>query len=325
MKKLTMAKPVYSLTGKKIWVAGETGLVGRAVLRALQKHDVDVLSAPHSILDLTDQAATYDWLLRHRPDIVIMAAARVGGIGANTTYPADFIRDNLSIAHNTIEGARRAGVQKFLFLGSSCIYPRESAQPISEDALLSGPLEPTNEAYAIAKIAGLKMCQYYRTQYGLSYISAMPTNLYGPFDRFDPENSHVLPAMMMKFHDVKTQGDEELVLWGTGTPLREFLHVDDLARALLVLLEHYDDAPPVNIGSGKEITIAGLAAFMAGVTGYRGRVRFDPSRPDGMMRKMIDCARIGALGWAPQIGLNEGIRSTYDWYLANHAAKRNAA
>lgn len=304
----------FSLAGKRIWVAGETGLVGRALVRALAPYDVQLLSAPHRALDLTDQRATFDWMACHKPDAVFMAAARVGGIGANAAYPADFIRDNLAIAQNVIEGAHRADVPRLLFLGSSCIYPKNTSQPILEEALLTGPLEETNEAYAIAKIAGLKMCQFYQRQYDRSYISAMPTNLYGPYDRFDANASHVIPAMMLKFH--RAQG-MPVDLWGTGAPLREFLHVDDLAAALVVMMERYHGEVPLNIGSGEEVSIAALAAMMTDVTGYRGEVRFDPSKPDGTLRKCLDSSKIRALGWQPRISLGRGLRETYAWFCDN--------
>lgn len=306
-------------------MAGETGLVGRAVLRALgRRSDIRLLSAPRSTLDLTNQKETYEWIGDHKPDVIIMAAARVGGIGANASYPADFIRDNLAIALNTIEGARRADAGRFLFLGSSCIYPKMAPQPIREDALLTGPLEETNEAYAIAKIAGLKLCQHYRTQYGLPYICAMPTNLYGPYDRFDREQSHVIPAMMMKIAQAIEEGRKTLTLWGTGAPLREFLHVDDLAAALIVMLEHYDGAAPVNIGSGEEIGIAALARKIAGVAGFTGDIRFDPTQPDGTMRKCLDSSKMRALGWKPSVSLEEGLAETWNWFRAQ-ASQRKVA
>lgn len=310
----------FPLHGKRVWVAGETGLVGRALLRALEAFDVRLLSAPRWALDLTDQRATFDWIARNKPDVVFMAAARVGGIGANAARPADFIRDNLAIAQNVIEGAHLAGVPRLLFLGSSCIYPKDAPQPIAEESLLTGPLEETNEAYAIAKIAGLKMCQYYKRQFGRRYISAMPTNLYGPYDRFNEQNAHVIPAMMMKFH----RGGLFADLWGSGAPLREFLHVDDLAAALLVLAECYDGDTPVNIGSGQEISISALAGLMARITDFEGKIRFDPSRPDGTPRKLLDSSRMRALGWAPRIGLEEGLRDTYDWYCLNEHARKTA-
>lgn len=311
---------IFPLKGKRIWVAGETGLVGRALVRALESHEVNLLSAPHWALDLTDQKATFDWIARNRPDAILVAAARVGGIGANAAAPADFLRDNLAIAQNVIDGAHRADVPRLLFLGSSCIYPKHAPQPITEDSLLTGPLEETNEAYAIAKIAGLKLCQFYRGQYGRAYISAMPTNLYGPHDRFDESASHVIPAMLMKFH----ANGPFVTLWGTGSPLREFLHVDDLAAALLLLLRSYDGEQPVNIGSGEEITIRALADLIKTITGFEGRVGFDETKPDGTPRKLLDSSRMRALGWAPSIGLEDGLCQTYAWYC-NEAAERRRA
>lgn len=272
-------------------------MVGRALLRALKDTDCDILHAPHSVLDLTDMAATTDWMMTHRPDAVFMAAAKVGGIGANMAYPADFIRDNLAIAHNTIHAAHLAGVERLLFLGSSCIYPKDAPQPIREEYLLTGPLEPTNEPYAIAKIAGLKMVQAYRKQYGRKYISAMPTNLYGPHDNFDAENGHVIAAMMVKFHHAKMENTPFVELWGTGTPLREFLHVDDLAAALIVMMERYDGDTPLNIGSGEEISIRNLAEMIKDVTGYQGEIKFNPDKPDGVKRKILCSYKINDMGW----------------------------
>lgn len=311
---------IFSLKGKRVWVAGETGMVGRAILRALPA--CEILSAPHGALDLTDQKETHAWLQERRPDAIFMAAARVGGIGANSAYPADFIRDNMAIAHNVIEGAHRAGVENLLFLGSSCIYPRDAAQPIKEEALMTGPLEATNEAYAIAKIAGLKLCQFYAAQYGRRYISAMPANVYGPYDRFDAEQSHVIPAMMMKFE--KARGGK-IDLWGTGTPLREFLHVDDLAAALVLMMGRYSGTGPVNIGSGEEVSIAGLAAMIKDVTGFQGAVTFDASRPDGTPRKLLDSSRMRAMGWRPDISLADGLRETWRWYQSHKGDVRKYA
>lgn len=310
----------FSLQGKRVWVAGETGLVGRALLRALEERDIHLLSAPHWALDLTNQKETFEWIARNKPDAIFMAAAKVGGIGANATYPADFIRDNLAIAQNVIEGAHRADVSRLLFLGSSCIYPKQALQPIKEEALLTGPLEETNEAYAIAKIAGLKMCQFYKRQYGRAYISAMPTNLYGPYDRFDTQISHVIPAMMMKFH----QARDLVKLWGTGTPLREFLLVDDLAVALIVMIERYNGEAPLNIGSGMEISIRDLAILMKEVTGFNGEIIFDDSKPDGTPRKLLDSSKIRALGWTPQTRLEQGLRDTYEWYCNTLDERKSA-
>ena len=311
-----------SLKGKRVWVAGETGMVGRAILRALE--NVEILSAPHASLDLTDQAATLAWIRKNKPDAIFMAAAKVGGIGANAAQPADFIRDNLSIAQNVIEGAHRADVPRLLFLGSSCIYPRDAAQPIREDALMTGPLEPTNEAYAIAKIAGLKMCQFYKGQYGRNYISAMPTNLYGPYDRFDENASHVIPAMMMKFHTAVKMRAPHVFLWGTGRPLREFLHVDDLASALVCMMERYDGNAPVNVGGGEEISIAGLATMIKKIAGFEGSIIYDASRPDGTPRKLLDSSKIRDMGWEPSIRLEEGLEDVYEWYCARDPVRKKA-
>ena len=253
-----------------------------------------------------------------------MAAAKVGGIGANAAQPADFIRDNLSIAQNVIEGAHRADVPRLLFLGSSCIYPRDAAQPIREDALMTGPLEPTNEAYAIAKIAGLKMCQFYKGQYGRNYISAMPTNLYGPYDRFDENASHVIPAMMMKFHTAVKMRAPHVFLWGTGRPLREFLHVDDLASALVCMMERYDGNAPVNVGGGEEISIAGLATMIKKIAGFEGSIIYDASRPDGTPRKLLDSSKIRDMGWEPSIRLEEGLEDVYEWYCARDPVRKKA-
>lgn len=295
-------------------MAGETGLVGQSLCRILERSDCDLLSAPHDALDLTNQKETYEWLGDHKPDAVYMAAGRVGGIGANAAHPAAFLRDNLSMAHNVIEGAHRAGVDKLLFLGSSCIYPKMAAQPVLEESLLAGPLEETNEAYAIAKIAGVKLCQFYKRQYGRNYISAMPTNLYGPHDRFDPESAHVIPAMILKFHAAVESGAERVVLWGTGAPLREFLHADDLARALIVLMERYDGEAPVNIGSGVEISIRDLALMIKKISGFQGDVVFDSAKPDGTPRKLLDSSKIRAMGWMPEISLKSGLEETFHWY-----------
>lgn len=306
---------MFDITGKKIWIAGETGMVGQALLRALNQRDCTILSAPHSALDLKNQEKTYEWLHHNKPDAVIMAAAKVGGIGANMNAPADFLHDNLTMATNVIHGAYLAGVQKLLYLGSSCIYPRDSIQPIAEDALLTGALEKTNEGYALAKIAGLKLCQFYRTQYGCDYISAMPTNLYGPFDHFDTEKSHVVPAMILKFHEAKKRGDEKVILWGTGEPLREFLYVDDLAQALIHLLEKYSGDIAMNIGSGEEIKIIALAQKIKNIVGFDGEIIFDTSKPDGTPRKALDSQKIKDLGWSPKTPLDKGLGEAYDWFL----------
>jgi GDP-L-fucose synthase len=301
---------------ERIFVAGHTGLVGGALLRRLQ-HDgfANVLVRTRSELDLREQAAVNEFFAAARPQVVVLAAAKVGGIHANATYPADFIRDNLQIQTNVIDAAYRNGTRKLLFLGSSCIYPRLAPQPIAEDSLLTGPLEATNEWYAIAKIAGLKMCQAYRRQYGFNAICAMPTNLYGPGDNFDLANSHVLPALLRKFHEAKVRGEASVTVWGSGTPRREFLHVDDLADACLFLLERHDDEQPVNIGWGEDLTIRELAELIRDVVGFRGQLVFDSSKPDGTPRKLLNVDRLKALGWAPRIALRAGIESTYQWFL----------
>jgi len=305
----------------QIYVAGHRGLVGSAIVRALKEQGyTQLLLRTHRELDLTDQRSVSAFFQRERPEAVIMAAARVGGINANNTRPAEFIRDNLLIQDNVIDAAYQAGVAKFVFLGSSCIYPKLAPQPIKEDSLLTGPLEPTNEWYAIAKIAGLKMCQAYRRQYGFKAISLMPTNLYGPGDNFDLQNSHVLPALIRRFHEAKLRGDASLTVWGTGTPRREFLHVDDLADAVIYLLKSYDDEAIVNIGWGEDVTIRELAEVVASVAGFRGRLEFDPSKPDGTPRKLLDTSRLTALGWVPKIKLKAGIEDTYAWFK-DHAAE----
>ncbi|MFD1831080.1 GDP-L-fucose synthase family protein [Streptomyces desertarenae] len=295
----------------RVFVAGHRGLVGSAVARHLSGRGYTVLTRSRAELDLRDGAATASYLRDVRPDAVVLAAAKVGGIMANSTYPVPFLEDNLRIQLGVVAGAHAAGVRRLLFLGSSCIYPRHADQPITEDALLTGPLEPTNQAYAVAKIAGIVQIQSYRRQFGASFVSAMPTNLYGPGDNFDPETSHVLPALIRRFHEAREGGAPEVVLWGTGTPRREFLHVDDLAAACEVLLRRYDGDDPVNVGCGADLTIRELAEKVASVVGYGGRIAFDAARPDGTPRKLLDVSRMRALGWAPSIGLEEGIAATY--------------
>jgi GDP-L-fucose synthase len=307
----------------KIYVAGHRGMVGSAIVRALRAAGhTAIVTRPSAELDLRDGAATRAFLAAEQPAYVVMAAARVGGIKANSTEPYDFLYDNLAMAANVIDGSRRAGVRKLLFLGSSCIYPKMAPQPIREESLLTGPLEVTNEAYAIAKIAGIKLCDHARAQYGSDFISAMPCNLYGTGDNFSLEHSHVLPAIIRKMHEAKLRGDASLRLWGTGTPLREFLHADDLAEACVLLLERYSQAGHINVGSGEELSIRQLAEQIAQVVGFTGRLEFDPSMPDGTPRKMMDVSRIRALGWKPRIALPEGIRGAYAWYLANAAEAR---
>jgi GDP-L-fucose synthase len=300
---------------ERIFLAGHRGLVGSAILRRLREDaGADILVASHSELDLRDQSAVNGFFARHRPEIVILAAARVGGIMANASGPATFLYDNLAIQTNVIHAAWTHQARRFVFLGSSCIYPKLAPQPIVESSLLTGPLEPTNEAYAIAKIAGLKMLKAYRTQYGFSGISLMPTNLYGPGDNFDLATSHVLPALIRRFHEARINCLDEVVLWGTGTPRREFLHVDDLADAVCFALENYNDPEPVNVGVGHDITIADLAILIADVVGYRGAVRFDATHPDGTPRKLLDVSRLATLGWTAKIALEAGIASTYAWF-----------
>jgi GDP-L-fucose synthase len=309
----------YDLQGKRVWVAGHAGMVGSAIARRLQGEGCDILTVPHAELDLTRQAAVEDWLQAHRPHAIFLSAAMVGGILANDTRPADFIYSNLAIQTNVIWAAFRQQVEKLVFLGSSCIYPRLAPQPISEAALLTGPLEPTNEWYAIAKIAGLKLCQALRRQYGADFIAAMPTNLYGPGDNFDPERAHVLPALLRKAHEARIQQSARLTVWGSGEPLREFLHVDDCADALVFLMRHYSDAAPVNVGSGTEISIAGLARLALETVGVQAALVFDHGKPDGTPRKLISSARLNALGWRPRIGLRDGLATTYRWFLENAA------
>jgi GDP-L-fucose synthase len=304
-----------------VFVAGHRGLVGSAVVRALRRQGYDdLLLRTREEVDLTDDRVVRDFLASERPDLVIDAAARVGGILANDSYPADFIRDNLRIQTNLIQYAFEAGVGKFVFLGSSCIYPKMAPQPMAEDALLTGPLEPTNECYAVAKIAGIKMCQAYRRQYGFDAICLMPTNLYGPGDNFDLETSHVLPALIRKFHEAKQRGDESVPVWGTGNPRREFLYVDDLADAVVFLAGNYSDERIVNVGVGEDIRIGDLAELVADVVGYHGALEFDPSKPDGTPRKLLDVSRLSALGWQAKWSLRDGITATYDWYVENGGA-----
>jgi GDP-L-fucose synthase len=305
----------YSLTGKRVFVAGHGGMVGRALLRRLGSTGADLQTVERGAVDLRDQRQTFAWFAENKPQAVFVAAAKVGGILANDTRPAEFIYDNLVIETNVIEAARQAGVEKLLFLGSSCIYPKLAPQPIREEALLTGPLEPTNEWYALAKIAGIKLCQAYRRQYGCNFISVMPTNLYGPHDNFDLQTSHVLPALLKKTHLAKVAGAAEMPIWGTGTALREFLHVDDLADACVFLMERYDGESHLNIGSGTEITINALAQRIADIVGWRGHFVHERDKPDGTPRKLLDVSRLRALGWEARIGLEEGLRSTYAWFL----------
>ena len=310
-------------TSDKIYVAGHRGLVGSAIVRRLQADGYDnLLLRTSKELDLREQSAVRQFFEAEKPDYVILAAAKVGGILANDTYPAEFIYDNLMMEVNIVDAAHRHDVKKLLALGSTCIYPRMAPQPLKEEYLLTGPLEPTNEWYAVAKIAGIKLCQAYRRQYGSSFIAAMPTNLYGPGDNFDLENSHVLPALIRKFHTAREKGDATVTLWGSGKPLREFLHVDDLADACLFLLENYDEEEIVNIGVGEDLSIAELANIVRDVVGFEGEIVYDASKPDGTPRKLVDVSKITGLGWRAKKGLREGVAQTYQWFLDNQAALR---
>jgi GDP-L-fucose synthase len=318
MGSLDKAAPTY--------IAGHRGLVGSAVWRHFATSGFEALiGRTSSELDLRDRPATFAFFEAERPRTVVLAAAKVGGIMANSTYPADFLSDNLRIQLNVLDAAQAVGVERLLFLGSSCIYPKFAPQPISEDSLLTGPLEPTNDAYAIAKIAGVLHVQAMRRQHGVRWVSAMPTNLYGPGDNFDPQTSHVLAALIRRFHEAKATDAPSVTLWGTGTPRREFLHVDDLARACELLLESYDDPAPINVGVGDDLTIAELGDLVAGVAGYPGKVLFDPSKPDGTPRKLLDVRRITQLGFKPEIGLEQGIAATYEWYAGNIATRSRPA
>jgi GDP-L-fucose synthase len=315
-----MTDAPYRLAGRRVWVAGHGGMVGAALVRRLAREDCEILTVGRAEVDLRRQSDVEAWLADVRPQAVVIAAATVGGIQANDSRPAEFIYDNLAIETNVVHGAWRCGVEKLLFLGSSCIYPRDAAQPMAEDALLTGPLEATNQWYAVAKIAGLKLCQAYRRQYGCDFITAMPANLYGPGDNFDPASSHVIAALLHKAHEAKTAGAEALAVWGSGRPRREFLYVEDLADALAFLLQNYSGEAHVNVGAGKDIAIGELAALIAEVTGFAGDLAFDPSKPDGTPRKLLDVSRLRALGWAPSTGLRDGLAQTYRWYCENALA-----
>ena len=311
----------FDLSGKRVFVAGHRGLVGSAIVRRLAQESCTVLTAGRAELDLRRQESVERWLEAERPDAVFFAAAKVGGILANSTYPAPFLYDNLAIETNLIHASYLAGVKKLVFLGSSCIYPKLAPQPIKEDALLSGPLEPTNEWYAIAKIAGLKLCEAYRRQYGCDFVSAMPTNLYGPGDNFDLAASHVLPALIRKMHDAKVAKAAEVVLWGTGSPLREFLHVDDCADALVHIMKVFSENQHINVGSGEELPILELAKLAARAVGFKGKIVHDLSKPDGTPRKLMDSSKLKSLGWRPRIGLEQGIEETYRWFLDNREGR----
>ena len=312
-----MTAPLFELAGRSVFVAGHRGVVGSALVRRLGREPVRLLTAERAELDLTRQAEVERWMAAHQPEVVIVAAARVGGILANDRNPVDFLVDNVLIETNLIRAAHEQGVAKLLFLGSSCIYPKLAPQPLQEQALLTGPLEPTNEWYAIAEIAGIKLCTAYRRQHGRDFISAMPTNLYGPHDNFDLASSHVVPALIRKMHEAKRSGAAEVGIWGTGTPRREFLHVADLADACLHLLRHYSDEIHVNVGCGVDLTIRELAETVRDVVGFKGALRFDPAYPDGTPRKLMDVTRLAALGWRPRIDLRDGLASTYAWYVDN--------
>ena len=308
-----MVEKIYPLAGKRVWVAGHRGMVGSALVRRLAREDCEILTAGREDLDLVRQEQVERWMELARPETVFVPAAKVGGILANDSHPAQFLYQNLMIETNIIHAAYRVGVEKLLFLGSSCIYPKFAEQPIVEEALLTGPLEPTNEWYAIAKIAGVKLCQAYLREYGCDFISAMPTNLYGPGDNFDLQSSHVLPALLRKAHEAKARGDGDLEIWGTGTPRREFLHVDDCADALVHLMQVYSDESPVNVGSGTDVAIAELAELVMATVGLEGALRRDRVKPDGTPRKLMSGARLAALGWTPRIPLEEGVRQVYEW------------
>jgi GDP-L-fucose synthase len=309
----------WSLKGKRVWVSGHRGMVGSAIVRRLQHEDCTILTADRAQLDLRDQAAVEAWVGANRPDVALVAAGTVGGIIANSTRPAEFLYDNLAIVTNSISAAWRHGIGKLLYLGSSCVYPRLAPQPIKEEMLLTGPLEPTNQWYAVAKIAGLKQCEAFRAQYGCDFTTVIPNNLYGPADNYDPQNSHVVGALIRRIHEAKATGAPEVTLWGTGTPLREFLYVDDLADALLHILAHHRDGAPINVGPGIEHSILQLAQAIAQVAGYEGKFTFDTTKPDGMPRKAMDVTRLTALGWTATTPLHEGLRKAYAWYVENEA------
>ncbi|WP_439399171.1 GDP-L-fucose synthase [Bradyrhizobium sp. PMVTL-01] len=316
-----MVKAPFELKGRRVYVAGHRGMVGSALVRRLAAEDVQLVTVARGELDLRNQAAVFDWFARVRPQVVFLAAAKVGGIVANDTLRAEFIYDNIAIAANVIQAARQNGAEKLMFLGSSCIYPKLAPQPLREDSVLTGPLEPTNEPYAIAKIAGIKMVEAYRSQYGCDFISVMPTNLYGPGDNYHPEMSHVVAALIRRFHEAKMAGAKSVVVWGTGTPRREFLYVDDMADASVHLMKTYSSAELVNIGTGEDITIAEFARLVADIVGYGGEISFDTSRPDGTPRKLLDVSRLDKLGWRATTSLHDGLRRAYQSYLAETASR----
>jgi GDP-L-fucose synthase len=312
----------FDLTGKRIWVAGHRGMVGSALLRRLARENCELLTVDRSALDLRRQADVETWLNLHRPDAVFVAAATVGGILANSSRPVEFLYDNLSIASNIVHSAANAGVHKLMFLGAACLYPRLAPQPMSEDSLLQGPPEPTNQWYTIAKIVGVKLCQAYRIQHGRDFISVVPANLYGPGDRFDPESGHVVPGLIRRAHEAKQSGATELSIWGTGQALREFMHVEDCADALVFLMKTYSDEGLINVGTGEEVSIGGLAGKVVDAVGFTGRLTFDPSKPDGMPRKLLDSSRIRNMGWQPRIKLETGLSQTYQWFVSTEAARQ---
>jgi GDP-L-fucose synthase len=314
-----MANTLYSLSGKRVWVAGHNGMVGGAIARRLATENCEILTADRKTLDLTRQADVEAWMAKTKPEAIFVAAAVVGGIFANDTRPAEFLTNNLLIQSNIIATAHALGVEKLMFLGSSCIYPRLAPQPMNESVLLTGPLEPTNQWYAIAKIAGIRQCQAYRREYQRDFISCMPTNLYGPGDNFDLQSSHVLPALMVKAHLAKLAGDKTITLWGSGQPRREFLYVDDLADACVFLMKNYSDEEQVNVGFGSDVTIRELAEIISEVVGFNGGFIYDSSKPDGTPKKLLDCTKLHSLGWQAKIGLKEGVAKAYDWYCRNAA------
>ncbi|MET3988813.1 GDP-L-fucose synthase [Bradyrhizobium sp. JR7.2] len=315
-----VANAPFELRGKSVYIAGHRGMAGAALVRRLAREDVRLITVDRREVDLCNQAAVFDWFARTRPQVIFLAAAKVGGIVANNTLRAEFIYDNIAIAANVIQAAHLNGAEKLMFLGSSCIYPKLAPQPLREDSVLSGPLEPTNEPYAIAKIAGIKMAEAYRSQYGSDFISVMPTNLYGPGDNYHPELSHVVAALIRRFHEAKVSGAKSVIVWGTGTPRREFLYVDDMADACVHLMKTYSSAELVNIGTGEDITIAEFARVVAAIVGYGGEISFDTSRPDGTPRKLLDVSRLAKLGWRATTSLEDGVRRAYEAFLSSHPA-----
>ena len=307
----------FDVAGKRVFVSGHRGLVGSAMVKRLRAENADVLTVDHQSLDLTRQTETENWIAAKCPEVIVVAAAHVGGIKANSTYPAKFLYDNAAIALNVIEAARKSSVSKLLYLSAACTYPKLADQPISEDALMTGPLEPTNEWYAIAKITGMKMCAAYRQEHGCNFISAQPSSVYGPGDNFDPEEGHVVAGMMTKFHNAKISGAASVELWGNGTPIREFMYIDDLADSLIYLLNHYADPTPINVGMGKSTTIKGFAEIISKVVGYQGSLEWDTNRPDGMPKRMLDSSKLTSLGWQPSVSLEDGLAKTYEWYKEN--------